>query len=400
MDYKDDFVVVLPSNTPCSIKNTPASYLTTFLDPFFLDGNWEVALLEVDFKNSIKTIHQDYALIQKTVMHHKASIEDREFTYHGSKVTIPDDNDFIEIYDENNKRINAVQAWEINDLNREQVFLSCNDIDVIYANKQFFMRNHTDFDVEFKITETMAFLIGLIDLKLTNNKFIYTNKYITVKLENKDVKILNPKILTIGKKSYVPFHPNIKENFYNLTYKSYGKTSDVEKVTPNPGTYANAKDLETELNKNIQFNSLFKFIYDERLNRFEIKKTAIGSDKYSLKLFNGLNDVLGFTGKEFTDTHKGELQVNLSRGISSIFIYCDLCTPQRVGNTVAPLLRNVAFNNTKYGEIIQKTYSNPIYIPVTKSFVDNVQITLCDSTGEIVPFVEGLTTCILHFRRL
>ena len=57
MDETNDFVVVLPSNSVNS--NTPAKFITTFDNPIFLNGGWEVALLEVNFKNSIKSIHND-----------------------------------------------------------------------------------------------------------------------------------------------------------------------------------------------------------------------------------------------------------------------------------------------------------------------------------------------------
>ena len=58
MNSKDDFYVVLPSNVPSTIQNIPSKYLTTFDNPIYLDGEWEVALAEINFKNSIRTIHK------------------------------------------------------------------------------------------------------------------------------------------------------------------------------------------------------------------------------------------------------------------------------------------------------------------------------------------------------
>ena len=56
MSDKDNFIVVLPSNTPSTIPNTPAKYLTTFDEPIYLNNEWKVALLEINFKQSIKNI--------------------------------------------------------------------------------------------------------------------------------------------------------------------------------------------------------------------------------------------------------------------------------------------------------------------------------------------------------
>ena len=118
-----------------------------------------------------------------------------------------------------------------------------------------------------------------------------------------------------------------------------------------------------------------------------------------------MNDVLGFSSKMYRSStsqriRQAELEVDLLRGISSIFIYCDICEPIRIGTEIAPLLRTVAYNNVKYGEVIHLNYVNPMYIRVNKSFIDTIQIQICDATGEIVPFAEGLTTCTLHFKRI
>jgi len=164
-----------------------------------------------------------------------------------------------------------------------------------------------------------------------------------------------------------------------------------------------AKELENELNQNSRFNKYFKFEYDPRLNRFDLK-TITADPNVSLHLMNGLHDVLGFTQNVIKattiDIQKGDLEVNLLRGITNLFVYCDLLEPIRVGNIMSPLLRTVAYNTTKYGEMINKTYINPIYIKVNKTFIDTITIKMCDSTGELIPFVEGLTNLLLHLKRI
>ncbi len=66
---------------------------------------------------------------------------------------------------------------------------------------------------------------------------------------------------------------------------------------------------------------------------------------------------------------------------------------------MAPLLRTVSFNVKQYGEMIHVGYTNPIYLNLNKSFFDMIAINICDVIGEHIPFTEGMTTAVLHFRR-
>ena len=81
----------------------------------------------------------------------------------------------------------------------------------------------------------------------------------------------------------------------------------------------------------------------------------------------------------------------------SLYVYCNVCEPQIVGDAYVPLLRNVAIKGA-HGEYVTKTYSEPHYIPVNTDAVDMIEINIKDDTGYDVSFASGKVVCKLHFR--
>jgi hypothetical protein len=80
-------------------------------------------------------------------------------------------------------------------------------------------------------------------------------------------------------------------------------------------------------------------------------------------------------------------------------IYTNIIEPQYVGNTRSELLQTVTktglFNRTT-----EKIYNNPHYLPLNKSFINNININVRYPTGEFARF-ENLTSKViskLHFR--
>ena len=69
-----------------------------------------------------------------------------------------------------------------------------------------------------------------------------------------------------------------------------------------------------------------------------------------------------------------------------------------VGGDEAPLLRIVGVD-AKQGEIVRKTYDNPMYIPVRIKKFDTIEIDIKSNTGEHVPFQYSKSEVILHFRK-
>ena len=113
--------------------------------------------------------------------------------------------------------------------------------------------------------------------------------------------------------------------------------------------------------------------------------------------------MLGFTtnpihcGNESIKYHGADL-FNLDETIHTLYVYCDIIENMPVGIDEAPLLRIVGVD-AKQGEIVRKTYDNPMYIPVRIKKFDTVEINIKSNTGEPVPFQYSKSEVILHFRK-
>ena len=96
--------------------------------------------------------------------------------------------------------------------------------------------------------------------------------------------------------------------------------------------------------------------------------------------------------------YQGADLFNLDETIHTLYVYCDIIENMPVGSDVAPLLRIVGVD-AKQGEIVRKTYDNPMYIPVRIKKFDTVEININSNTGEPVPFQYSKSEVILHFRK-
>ena len=84
--------------------------------------------------------------------------------------------------------------------------------------------------------------------------------------------------------------------------------------------------------------------------------------------------------------------IDLNTHPNQLYIYSD------VANVTAPILRVVAFQRTKNNVHFHQEFVNLHYIPVAKSFIDQVNVSIKGDTGEDIPFVTGKTLVKLHFR--
>jgi len=65
---------------------------------------------------------------------------------------------------------------------------------------------------------------------------------------------------------------------------------------------------------------------------------------------------------------------------------------------LVPLLCNVHVHGN-HGDIIEKMFDTPHYVPVLANEVDRVQIEIKDDRNQLVPFDFGKVVVKLHFRK-
>ncbi len=86
--------------------------------------------------------------------------------------------------------------------------------------------------------------------------------------------------------------------------------------------------------------------------------------------------------------------------IETIFVYSDVCEEQLVGSQRAQMLKLVPVTVQK-GERQCNEYPRPAYVPVVPTTLGNIEISLCDRTGEVIQIWDpnSLVTIVLHFRK-
>ncbi|MCP4345348.1 MAG: hypothetical protein GY795_07460 [Desulfobacterales bacterium] len=147
--------------------------------------------------------------------------------------------------------------------------------------------------------------------------------------------------------------------------------------------------------KDIKFGFIFEF--DETLKRIRYKHFP--SRVRSIKLSEKLQYMLGFKDPIITKSKQLAMyQTDLQSGFYSLFVYSNLVEPQIVGNVTAPLIRNVHIEGL-HGDIIDKLFHTPHYVPVIAKEVDRIEIDIKDDNNQSVPFQFGKTVVKLHFRK-
>ena len=126
---------------------------------------------------------------------------------------------------------------------------------------------------------------------------------------------------------------------------------------------------------------------------------------WAVEFTDGFHRELGFRVKVFQAQPTNTLQIATEKiyenlnPINSLYVYTDIIDYQFVGDEVAPLLRVVAVENKpSFGEIVNKTYIAPHYLPVSRYFIETIRLDIRDDTGSRIHFGIGKIVIKLHFR--
>ena len=118
----------------------------------------------------------------------------------------------------------------------------------------------------------------------------------------------------------------------------------------------------------------------------------------ALRLQEGLAQILELPGLEvISQTTTAPHSVDINRGLTALYVYCNLWESQIVGDILAPLLR-IVDSKGKDGQNIVKFYGQPHFVPLRKKYINVIEINISDDTGNIILFNSGKVTCKLHIR--
>lgn len=167
------------------------------------------------------------------------------------------------------------------------------------------------------------------------------------------------------------------------------------------GFYRNINELIHSIHTEIRIslNSTneipIKFEYD-KITRFVTLKVE---NDYKVGLSKGLAEILGFEPlRKYSEDIVAQFKADIQSGFYALFVYCNICEPQVVGDYYVPMLRSVPIQGQD-GDYIVKVYGEPHYVPVNTSKFDVIEVDIKDDTGENVSFYTGKVICKLHFRQ-
>ena len=165
--------------------------------------------------------------------------------------------------------------------------------------------------------------------------------------------------------------------------------------------YSNIGELVKQLNTTLAAH--FAIRGNGKQAKLKILKLAhkieleIVGERLWIEFKHEMSDILGLEHKSYTGTTIAPYIYDINKGFHSLYVYCNVCEPQIVGDAYVPLLRNVAIKGAR-GEYVTKTYGEPHYVPVNTDTVDMIEINIKDDTGQDVSFASGKVVCKLHFR--
>ena len=93
-----------------------------------------------------------------------------------------------------------------------------------------------------------------------------------------------------------------------------------------------------------------------------------------------------------------ERDVDINAGFNFMYIYSDVVAYTACGDVEAPLLRVIPVHTSEHRHIHHE-FTNLHYVPVAKSYFDEVSINIYGDIGKIIQFTEGKSLVKLHFRK-
>ncbi|MEW8547093.1 MAG: hypothetical protein AB2693_26560 [Candidatus Thiodiazotropha sp.] len=176
------------------------------------------------------------------------------------------------------------------------------------------------------------------------------------------------------------------------------------------GNYSSPQHLVDEIQSVIdtnhgplltKINASIRITYVKSSNR--LKVIAQNSKQVRVRFPASLGEMLGVNPSMSerpvgNENYAFKYEVDLNTIHSRLYVYSDIVDYTYLGDVTAPILRVVPFNTSKTSQQSHKEFVNMHYVPVAKSFIDQVHISIRGDAGQAVPFSHGKTLIKLHFR--
>jgi len=153
------------------------------------------------------------------------------------------------------------------------------------------------------------------------------------------------------------------------------------------------KTSNERFHKNSNKKSYFLYENSSSDSKHQSLSSQRESRKYTIEWTPKINTILGYdeAAQEYIHPVFG------FAGASTIFVYCDIVEPQRVGDNYVPLLRKLT-NNGKHGDLLTREFQQLHYIDLKYEEFDTIHMYIRTESGEPPSFGSGPFSATLHFR--
>ena len=363
----NDFYIIAPSNACMDIfpQSRANNYTITWENPIELDEQWCVALTEANFNFTNASVNSDFGIAYTYLwrLEFRREVE-------------------LQLDGELNIR---VLSW-FKDPNEPFDLFNETSFSVNHLGKVIINASHK-FEIEFE-DANVAKMLGFTEKITSSGGDDQTLFTITSPLPMKA-----PKKLKSVRGIY-------------LKYFSEQLNGTNEKRFSGEQHWSSVDDMIGAMR--VYFSDIFKSLQCDDDGK-KVVSFALKDNVVDLKFLNGFNFVLGFDKvciKKHTnaDIFTALYPAQLERGLSNIYVYASVCRPIRVGDAKVPLLKSIWLDNYKreykFGEVRNFHIKNPMYIPLSTSSINSIEINVRSDSGRFVPFFDGAVTSLtLHFKR-
>lgn len=455
------FFHVLPSNVAPETfaKNNASYYSTPIPNEYQLKGKWEVAVLNMTHSGCVNTFHNDHMTVEK------AFVTKDHLEAHPTPVRIrlTPHRETKDLFDEINTKLDGVMrikfikdnkhcqwdilmpgaivvlskklmhrlklwsdvlvSWDLGHGNYwsykmgDLKYLEDYDITVIppsHARKTVVIKSkNEDLSSQKFMTRFNNLLKGQLTIQLNESK---KNFFVTNSMKPNMVAVMNKNLhratnfqnagmnrIKINRYMAYDFQNTFKEEWEVYLYEM----NNIEEPNPTmtiPITlpsvslkqHSDAIAVLNEATKNVDI--------EFSLNKDNVMSMKIKKAKTNITFSNTLRDIFAFDKNSYTGegTFEASDFLSLSRRINYLYVYSSISDFVRIGDTEAPLLAVIPFNPERCNNLLrEKTFKVPMYVPVIRNPISQIDIALYDGAGELIPFVTGAVTSVrLHFRQV
>lgn len=174
-----------------------------------------------------------------------------------------------------------------------------------------------------------------------------------------------------------------------------------------PGFYNNMHELIETINGKIMDMLAISsnlFLFNKTTNRCELNTIELEKNSIEIiKLEGRLNIQLGFIPcKNVLDTKISQHCCNIQFGVPDrMLIYTDIIEPTFIGHEKAYVIRIVSTQpkGMTFGDTCYVSYERMDYIGIEKREFEAISIDIREPSGNFMPFLYGVLTIKLHFRK-